>query len=196
MVDDSSSFFGSAPLNSNCKYEEKVNPLNALPPQQAMRMIDCFFCIHPFCYLLNKTLLLQSYWNDNADPLLMSVIYGTTAYYFNLFEGRSLILGETATSKDQRNSFLHYAYHLLEHADPNTTLSQYQAVVILGLFEVQYGFSKKGASLFALTRVLNCQLGVSDPEARAKMSEVEREMLIMAFWASNNCITRGFLECK
>ncbi|KAI9321491.1 hypothetical protein BX666DRAFT_2023620 [Dichotomocladium elegans] len=174
----------------------KVNPLNSLPPQQATRLIECFFSIHPYCHLFSKTLLLQSYWTDTADPFLMSVIYGTTAFFSQLFEGKPVSLWETSVSSSTRNAFLDYAYHLLDKANAEITLSRYQAVVLLSLFEVQYGYAKRGMSLFALSYMLAGRLGIrgGKQERSQKHDDVEEDLLRMTFWASYNATVRGCIE--
>lgn len=188
--DRTTSFFES-PSNQSLV----INPLNSLPPQQAVRLIECFFCIHPFSNLLNKTMLLQSYWTDTADPLLLTVVYGTTIFKSQLLDGKPLELWD-ALNKKRRNPFLDYAHVLLSKASAETTPSKYQAIVLLALFEVTFGFPKRGMSLFGLSYMLAARLGLFDNSMPAGLSDVEKELLLNTFWAAFETTIRGCVECK
>ncbi|CEP12233.1 hypothetical protein [Parasitella parasitica] len=172
-----------------------INPLNSLPPQQAVRLIECFFCIHPFSNLLNKTMLLQSYWTDTADPFLLTVVYGTTIFKSQLLDGKPLELWD-ALNKKKRNPFLDYAYLLLAKASAEATPSKYQAVVLLALFEVTFGFPKRGMSLFGLSYLLAARLGLFDNTLPAGLNSVEKELLLNTFWAAFETTIRGCVELE
>ncbi|KAI8637433.1 hypothetical protein BD408DRAFT_424558 [Parasitella parasitica] len=176
-------------------YSLVINPLNSLPPQQAVRLIECFFCIHPFSNLLSKTMLLQSYWTDTADPLLLSVVYGTTIFKSQLLDGKPLELWD-ALNKKKRNPFLDYAHLLLSKASAETTPSKYQAVVLLALFEVTFGFPKRGMSLFGLSYMLAARLGLFDNTLPAGLNSVEKELLLNTFWAAFETTIRGCVELE
>ncbi|KAG0170794.1 hypothetical protein DFQ30_001982 [Apophysomyces sp. BC1015] len=173
-------------------FPDMVNPLNSLPPQQATRLIECFFSIHPYSVILNKTILLQSYWTDTADPLLLSVVYGTTIYKSQMLEGKPVMLWH-AGIRVNRNAFLDYAHHLLSKMSSEATLSRYQAVVMLGLFELTFGYPKRGMALFSLAYMIASKLGVYDNSIQG-LNEIENEMLLMTFWAAYSCIIRGSIE--
>jgi hypothetical protein len=172
-----------------------INPLNSLPPQQAIRLIECFFCIHPHSILLNKTMLLQSYWTDTTDPLLLSVVYGTTIFKSQLLDGKPLELWD-ALNKKKRNPFLDYAHVILSKATAEATPSRYQAVVLLALFEVTFGFPKRGMALFGLSYMLAARLGLFDNSMPPGLDPVERELLLVTFWSAFECTIRGCVECK
>jgi hypothetical protein len=172
-----------------------INPLNSLPPQQAIRLIECFFCIHPYSILLNKTMLLQSYWTDTADPLLLSVVYGTTIFKSQLLDGKPLELWD-ALNKKKRNPFLDYSHVLLSKATTEATPSRYQAVVLLALFEVTFGFPKRGMALFGLSYMLAARLGLLDNTLAPGLNPVEKELLLVTFWSAFECTIRGCVECK
>ncbi|KAI9498049.1 hypothetical protein BDB00DRAFT_800847 [Zychaea mexicana] len=186
QIDHSKDFFGDAADNA-------VNPLNSLPPQQAMRFIECFFCIHPYSLMFNKTMIMQSYWTDSADPLLMTVIYGTTAYISQLLEGKPVALWETVTTETHRNAFLNYAYVLINKSSAEASLSRYQALILLALFEVTFGYAKRGMSLFALGHMIATRVGLF-LKTRQRMSDVEEESCLMTFWSAYNCTMRGCIE--
>lgn len=188
--DRTTSFF-ETPLNNSLV----INPLNSLPPQQAVRLIECFFCIHPFSNLLNKTMLLQSYWTDTADPLLLTVVYGTTIFKSQLLDGKPLELWD-ALNKKKRNPFLDYAHVLLSKATAETTPSKYQAIVLLALFEVTFGFPKRGMSLFGLSYMLAARLGLFDNTMPPGLNSVEKELLLNTFWAAFETTIRGCVERK
>lgn len=188
--DHTESFFETPSDNSLVS-----NPLNSLPPQQAVRLLDCFFNIHPYSVLFSKTMLLQSYWTDTADPLLLTVIYGTTVYMSQLLDGKPLVLWE-AIEKKARNPFLDYAYILLSKVSAEATPSRYQALVVLALFEVLFGYPKRGMALFALSHMLAAKLGLYDNTLPSGLNPVEKELLSATFWASFNCCIRGCIECK
>ena len=174
---------------------DNINPLNSLPPHQAIRLIECFFCIHPYSCLLNKTMILQSYWTDTTDPLLLAVIYGTTVFKTQLLDGKPLELCDALNLKN-RNIFLDYAYVLLSKATAEVTPNRYQALVLLALFEVPFGFPKRGSSLFGLSYMMATRLGLFDNTMPPGLNPVEKELLLMTFWAAYECTIRGCIECK
>ncbi|KAI9256455.1 hypothetical protein BDA99DRAFT_516425 [Phascolomyces articulosus] len=192
QIDQSKDFFDDSATGGDAA-SATVNPLNSLPPQQAMRFIECFFCIHPYSLMFNKTMILQSYWTDSADPLLMTVIYGTTVYISQLLEGKPVALWETVTSENHRNPFLNYAYVLINKASAEASLSRYQAIILLALFEVTFGFAKRGMSLFALGHMIATRVGLFFKN-RPRMSDIEEEACLMTFWSAYNCTMRGCIE--
>ncbi|RCI00719.1 hypothetical protein CU097_014162 [Rhizopus azygosporus] len=169
------------------------NPLNSLPPHQALRLIDYFFHIHPYSIMINKTMLLQAYWTDTADPILLSVIYGTTLFLSPILEGEQLLLWRKE-NLNNRNPFLDYAHVLLSKASAEATLSRYQAVVLLGLFEITFGYAKKGTSLFALSYMIAEKLGLFNNTLPPGLTPVEKELLLITFWAVFQCTVRGCVE--
>ncbi|KAI7857160.1 hypothetical protein BDC45DRAFT_478924 [Circinella umbellata] len=189
QLDQSKDFFDD-PTNAT---NSTVNPLNSLPPQQAIRFIECFFCIHPYSLMFNKTMIIQSYWTDSADPLLMTVIYGTTVYISQLMEGKPVSLWETVTSENQRNPFLNYAYVLINRSSAEATVSRYQAIILLALFEVTFGYAKRGMSLFALGHMIATRVGLFH-KTRQRMSDIEEEAILMTFWSAYNATMRGCIE--
>ncbi|KAI9487346.1 MAG: hypothetical protein EXX96DRAFT_605316 [Benjaminiella poitrasii] len=189
--DDLTTQFFEHPLNSPLI---NINPLNSLPPQQAIRLIDCFFSIHPYSFILNKTMLLKSYWSDTADPLLLSVVYGTTIFKSQILEGKPLELWDGLYNKKKRNPFLEYAYFLLSKSTGDVTPSKYQAVALLALFEVVFGLPKKGAVLFGTLSLLASKLGLFDKTAFLEVDSVEKELLLVTFWSSFEFSMRGSVE--
>ncbi|KAG0171692.1 hypothetical protein DFQ30_000526 [Apophysomyces sp. BC1015] len=141
-----------------------VNPLNSLPSCTAVRLIECFFRVHPYSVLFNKTLLLQSYWTDTVDPLLLSVVFGTTTYKSQILEGKPVMFWHAGV-RGNRNSFLDYAYYLLSKVSSEATLSRYQAVVLLALFELAFGYPKRGVALFSLSYMIGTKLGVYESKS-------------------------------
>ncbi|EIE78197.1 hypothetical protein RO3G_02901 [Rhizopus delemar RA 99-880] len=188
---------GSDPSNtffdSNSSTLILKNPLNALPPDQAIRLIDCFFLVHPYSIMFNKTILLQAYWTDTADPLLLSVIYGTALFMSQTLDGKPLTVWDR-DNLDKRNPFLEYAHILLSKASSEVTLSRYQAVILLGTFEITFGYAKKGVSLFGLSYMIADQLGLFDHQLPKGLSPIERELLQITFWTFFQCIIRGCVE--
>lgn len=172
-----------------------INPLNSLPPQQAVRLIECFFGIHPYSNLLNKTKLLQAYWTDSASPLLLSVVYGTTIHKSQLLDGKPLELWESLYKK-KRNPFLDYAYFLISKETPDATPEKYQAVVLLALFESTFGYPKRGMTLFGLSFLLGAKLGLYSNELPEGLDPVDQETLLNAYWAAFDSTVRGCVECK
>ncbi|KAF7728174.1 coatomer subunit alpha [Apophysomyces ossiformis] len=170
------------------------NPFNSLLPHAALRLIECFFMIHPYSVLLNKTLLLQSYWTDTADPLLLSVVFGTTIYKSQMLEGQPITFSD-ASSCEKRNPFLNYAYFLLSRMSSEATLSRFQAVVLLALFEQAFGYPKRGMALSSLAYTIGAKLGVykqvSSHSEIQGISELEYELLLMAAWAAYGSTVRS-----
>ncbi|KAI8063900.1 hypothetical protein BC940DRAFT_335627 [Gongronella butleri] len=170
------------------------SPLSTLTTDEAVRLIECFFSISPQCLLLNKTLVLQAFWTDQADPILLAVIYGTTMYFSRLLEGKPVRLWE-ATSRTERNPFLDYAYVMLLRSSSEATFVKYQAVVLLGMFENTYGFPKRGMSLMALGHMLGNKLGIHNGSFQADASsEVEAELANCCYWSSIRNTVRGSVD--
>lgn len=172
-----------------------INPLNSLPPQQALKLIEYFYRVHPYSMLINKTMLLQSYWTDTADHLLLSVIYGTTLFKSVILDNKPLSLWD-GMAKSRRNPFLDYAHLLLTKATTEATLSKFQAIVLLALFEVTFGYPKKGMALFALSFMIAARLGLFDNNIPPGYSPVEKELLMVTFWAAYKCTVRGCVESR
>ncbi|KAI7900419.1 uncharacterized protein BX663DRAFT_517497 [Cokeromyces recurvatus] len=193
--DPTTSFF--EPSLYNCYLHSINNPLNSLPPQQAINLIECFFSIDPYSIIVNKTILLQSYWTDTADPLLLSVIYGTSLYKSQILDGKPLEFWNGLYKKD-RNPFLEYAYYLLSKNSAEAALSSYQAIVLLALFEVNFGFPKRGTTLIAISYSIASKLGLSFDSNTTTLSTnlnpVEKELLLVTFWSAFEHTIRGSVE--
>ncbi|CAO3630904.1 unnamed protein product [Mucor hiemalis] len=140
-------------------------------------------------------MLLQSYWTDKTDPLLLTVVYGTTIFKSQLLDGKPLELWD-ALNKKKRNPFLDYAHVLLSKATPEATPSRYQAIVLLALFEVTFGFPKRGMSLFGLSFMFAARLGLFDNTMPPGLSEVEKELLLVTFWSAFEYTIRGCVELE
>jgi hypothetical protein len=171
------------------------NPLLSLPPDEALRLIDCFFELDPYSVVLNKTVILQKYWSDTADPLIMSVIYGTALPKLPLKENQPIELW-SAWDKKNSNPFLQYAYILLLNTNTQVTSSVYIATCLLALFEGCFGFPKRALALFSVVITMGARLGLSDKAYLASLDPLERESIIMSFWVTYKASVTGCLECK
>ncbi|KAI8369155.1 hypothetical protein EDC96DRAFT_504089 [Choanephora cucurbitarum] len=191
LIHDYSEVFFDTPVDNSLV----MNPLNSLSPQHAVRLIENFFAIHHYSFILNKTLLLQSFWTDTADPLLLSVIYGTTIFMSQLLDGKPLELWDALNGK-KRNPFLNYAHILLSKVSAEVTPSRYQAVVLLALFEVMFGFPKKGTALFGVSFLIAARLGILDNTMPQGLTEIEKELLLSTFWSAFQCTMRGSVEME
>ncbi|KAI8339344.1 hypothetical protein BC941DRAFT_372316 [Chlamydoabsidia padenii] len=169
------------------------NPLSTLAPQQAVQLIEAFFCISPHSLLLNKSLLLQGYWTDVVDPLLLCVVYGTTMYFSKLLDGRPVGLWEAVT-RDTRNPFLDYAYALIQKSSSEVTLAKYQAVALLGLFESVFGHVKRGMANSGLAYKIGTDLGVSTGTYQVKSNKIQAELANVTFWSLFNSSIRGGVD--
>ncbi|CAO3677133.1 unnamed protein product [Rhizopus stolonifer] len=178
-------------FDSNAHQPVLSNPINSLPSHQALCLIDTFFHIHPHSFMLSKSELLKAYWSDTTDPLLLSVIYGSALFMSRVIDGQSLNLFETH-NLEVRNPFLDYAHQLLSQLPEEITLSRYQAVVLLGMFEAMYGYSKKGISLFILSYMMVEKLGLFDPTV--SQTPLQKELLGITFWSVFQCTARGYVE--
>jgi hypothetical protein len=177
-----------------------VDPLKSLPTEQGLELIDYFFCLNPHSIIINKTMLIESYWADTVDPLLLSIIYGTTIYISSLLKNEPLKRWG-ACNKSERNLFLNYAHTLLQQGSnpsPKVTLGQFQAVVILATFESIFGYPKKGTTLLGYAYMMATDLGVfsGDDSQIASPSKIERELLRLTFWSAFQSTIRGCIECK
>lgn len=168
------------------------NPLKQVSHDEAMEHIECFFALHPFSILFNKTMLLQSYWTDRIEPLLLCVIYGTAMYFRQMVVGRPLMLWET-TMRGRRNVFLDHAYVILSKLSAEATVSRYQSLILLGLLEGVFGYVRRSMALFVLAHIMAIKLGVFSGETQ-DLSPVERECLRMTFWAAYITNVRGCMD--
>ncbi|KAI9279264.1 hypothetical protein BY458DRAFT_431934 [Sporodiniella umbellata] len=184
--DPSASFF------DGCDQAMVINsPLNSLPSHQALQLIDTFFLIHPASLCVSKSSLLQSYWEDTTDPLLLSVIYGTTLFMSRVMEGHPLDIW-TSHNLETRNPFLEHAHRLLASAPAEATLSRYQAIVLLALFESMYGYFKKGVTLIIVSYDVAEKSGLFD--GTVALSSLERELLGITYWTAFHCTCRAYVE--
>ncbi|RCH83986.1 hypothetical protein CU097_005386 [Rhizopus azygosporus] len=160
-----------------------------------MKLIHFFFQSNPHCILINKTRLLERYWKDSAEPLLLSVIYGTTiSVGQHILEGKPFTLHQ-CTAK--RNPFLDYAYILYEqvYASRQISLGNYQAIVLLSLYEISLGYSKHGMTMLSLSYMIAAELGVFDDQGMcASMDLIDREQLVTTYWTAFSATSHGCLE--
>ncbi|ORZ22104.1 hypothetical protein BCR42DRAFT_344709 [Absidia repens] len=166
------------------------NPLSLLSSYQSIRLIEAFFRINPHCILLNKTIILQGYWIENIDPLLLCVIYGTTTYLSKLLDGQPVGLWDAVT-RDIRNPFLEYAYCLVQKSSSKVSLAKFQAMVILGLFESLFGFPRRSMANIGLAFLICKDLGVADGSFQAKSNSIQTELANTAFWTLYNTSIHG-----
>ncbi|CAO3595706.1 unnamed protein product [Absidia cylindrospora] len=170
-----------------------ISPLSTLSPHQAVYLINMFFTVNPNSIILNQTLILQGYWTDSIDPLLLCVIYGTTTYMQKMVNGQPLGLWEAA---DQmlRNPFLEYAYILLQKSSSEISLEKYQAVVLLGCFEVVFGFPKRGLVTLGLGFMIGINLGIWDGTFQEESNDIRAELATYTFWCTFNSACRGVVD--
>ncbi|KAI8883142.1 hypothetical protein K501DRAFT_333567 [Backusella circina FSU 941] len=171
------------------------NPLISLPPDEAIKLIDCFFELDPCSIVLNKTVILKKYWSDTADPLIMSVIYGSALAKLPLKENQPLELW-SAWDKKNSNPFLQYAYTLLLNTNTQVTPNVYIATCLLAVFEGCFGFLKRALALFSVIITMGARLGLSNKAYLAGLDPLERESLIMAFWITFKSSVTGCLELE
>jgi hypothetical protein len=207
-------FFNSH--NNISSHQPPISPLKSIPTDQAVKLIDYFFQTHPYNILLNKTKLLKDYWNDSVEPLLLCVIYGVATYSCQQTMGTGKIWDT------DRNPFLNHAYVLMEEfflkRDKNSvspsSLGNYQASVILGIFEVLFGLPKHGMTIISLSYMMAADLGIfchsaritdgvlinvdkqAGPKSIHALDPVDRELLINTYWSALRCTAYGCLECK
>ncbi|KAI8883143.1 hypothetical protein K501DRAFT_333568 [Backusella circina FSU 941] len=197
-LDDTNSFFDLfSPVS--------VDPLKSLPTEQGLELIEYFFCLNPQSIIINKTMLIESYWADTLDPLLLSVIYGTAIYTSSLLKNEPLKRWG-ASNKSERNLFLNYAHTLLQTQEqqpsfdtsPKEALSRFQAIVLLATFEALFGYPKKGVSLLGFAYMMATDLGVfsGDEGPTSSASKIDKELLRMTFWSAYQGTIRGCIELE
>ncbi|KAF7724751.1 hypothetical protein EC973_000779 [Apophysomyces ossiformis] len=167
-----------------------TDPLQSLPPEEALRLIDIFFDAYPYSVMLNKTLLLRQYWDDTIDPALLSTIFGIALYVSRLGGQSPTFWG--AMTASCRNPFLDHAHILLQDATAEATLGKYQGIVLLSAFESIYGLAKRGISLLALSYMLASQLGILDN--RFHGDPIEQEIVSWTFWSAYVMTIYGCVE--
>ncbi|ORZ22078.1 hypothetical protein BCR42DRAFT_162199 [Absidia repens] len=170
-----------------------INPLSTLSPHKAVYLIDTFFTVNPNSILLNQTLILQGYWTDSIDPLLLCVILGTSTYMEKMTKGQPLGLWE-ASDQMIRNPFLEYAYILVQKSSSEVSLEKYQAVVLLGLFEMVFGFPKRGIVNLGLAFMIGINLGIWDGSFQEKSNDITSELALYSFWSTFNSTCRGVVD--
>ncbi|CAO3600030.1 unnamed protein product [Absidia cylindrospora] len=173
-------------------HHNSSDPLRSLPSEQAINLINDFFLVHPHSILINRAKLMKDYWADTANPLLLSVIYGTTQCFSQLLQGIPVFLWGSGT-ENNRNPFLTYAHSLLETLPTSPSTSDYQASVMLALFEIVWGYPKMGMSLLATTYLMGTQLGLWDNSFKAT-DAIEEELVNMTFWSVFRATTHGCIE--
>ncbi|GAN10250.1 hypothetical protein MAM1_0334d09788 [Mucor ambiguus] len=203
-------------FNTNNQYNLS-SPLRSIPTEQAMQLINYFFQLHPYHILLNKTKLLQDYWNDSVEPLLLCAIYGISIYTCQqIVKGGSYKLWDM-----QRNPFLNYAYVLMERffkqrnlrgIKSPSSLGNYQAAVILGIFETMFGLPKHGMTIISLSYMMAADLGIFSRDVNVTdglidrdhvMHEsgqqniedydpIDKEQLITTYWAALRSTAYGY----
>ncbi|KAL9552802.1 hypothetical protein MBANPS3_003596 [Mucor bainieri] len=205
-------------FNTNNQYNLS-SPLKSIPPEQAIQLINYFFQLHPYHILLNKTKLLQDYWNDSVEPLLLCAIYGISIYTCQqTVKGGAYRLWDM-----QRNPFLNYAYVLMERffkqrnlkgTKSPSSLGNYQAAVILGIFETLFGLPKHGMTIISLSYMMAADLGIFSSNIKVTDGVIDRdhvmhesghrniedydpidkEQLITTYWAALRSTAYGCIE--
>lgn len=173
-----------------------ATPLNSVPTEEATRLFHCFFQFNPHCILLNKTRLLESYWNDSIEPLLLSVVYGI-AVSLDQQDVADEKLYAFSLRKNKRNPFLDYAYTLLEYICSNqvVSLGNYQAIVLLSIYEIKFGLAKHGMTMLSLSYMMAAELGIFDNNDRfCSMDLIDSEQLVSCYWAAFRFTSHGCLE--
>ncbi|CAO3636306.1 unnamed protein product [Cunninghamella echinulata] len=171
----------------------RQNPMANLSSEKAVELIELFFTIHPHSIVLNKTLLLQGYWTEAIDPILLCVVFGTATYFSRLLEGKHVGVWH-AVNHEIRNPFLDYAYFLLYKATSEATLSKYQALTLLGLFESTFGYPKRGVTTLGLAALVGKKIGILDGSYEKQFSELENELISISVWLTINCNVRGAID--
>lgn len=191
--------------DNRCNTVSNPSPMDSIPTDQSIQLIDHFFQSHAHCLLLNKTKVLTDFWNDSIEPLLLCVIYGIAIYNNQqALEAKAYKLWTA-----NRNPFLNYAYILLkklflcrdQQKSSPSTLGNYQATVLLGMFESLYGFPKHGMTILSLSYMMASDLGVfksddSNHYGEKTMDPIDRELLAKTYWAALRCTAYGCVECK
>ncbi|KAI8640472.1 hypothetical protein BD408DRAFT_239983 [Parasitella parasitica] len=205
-------------FNTNSQYSNS-SPLNSIPTEQAVQLINYFFQLHPYHILLNKTKLLQTYWDDSIEPLLLCTIYGISIYTCQQTVGG----GAYKLWDMQRNPFLNYAYVLMERffkqrdvrgTKSPSSLGNYQASVILGIFETLFGLPKHGMTIISLSYMMAADLGIFSNNVKITdgvidsdhvshesghrdiedYDPIDREQLVTTYWAALRSTAYGCIE--
>jgi Fungal Zn(2)-Cys(6) binuclear cluster domain len=176
----------------------RQNPLKSLTAHQALQYTDVFFSVHPWApFIINRTQVLQEYFTDECDPLLLSVIFGIAKYFAKqMSEG---VVFSTVVRRGDRNEFLNYAHSILAETSAKTTVAKFQAVALLSYFEITYGQSKKGTTLTALSYVMLGKLAQTvdfKDKHLAGLGSLQRELVRNAWWCIYNNTVTGTIECK
>ncbi|KAI9282522.1 hypothetical protein BC943DRAFT_328968 [Umbelopsis sp. AD052] len=174
----------------------RQSPLKSLTPHQALQYTDVFFSVHPWApFILNRTQILQEYFTDEGDPLLLSVIFGIAKYFAKqMSEG---VVFSTVVRRGDRNEFLNYAHSILSETSAKTTVAKFQAVALLSYFEITYGHPKKGTTLTALSYVMLGKLAQTvnfRDKHLAGLGSLQRELVRNAWWCIYNNTVTGTIE--
>ncbi|RUS21896.1 hypothetical protein BC937DRAFT_91147 [Endogone sp. FLAS-F59071] len=161
------------------------NPIKALSAQQALQLIDCFFYLHPFSIILNKTLVLQQFWTDTGDPLLYSAMFASASSLSNI-----PVFGKDKLNARPGEVFLAHAYSIITSNYSTYTLSKLQAFIILAWHENTIDNGKKGTSLMAMAWNTIAKMGIRNQDStieteaskHAGLHPLERELRNNCFW--------------
>ncbi|KAG1139086.1 hypothetical protein G6F37_008854 [Rhizopus arrhizus] len=75
------------------------------------------------------------------------------------------------------------------------SLGNYQAIVILSLYEIKFGLAKHGMTMLSLSYMMATELGVFDAnEIFRSMDLIDRELLVTTYWAAFRTTSYGCLE--
>jgi hypothetical protein len=201
LRNDSSNRFFERPRGNTFTDTVRSSPLKSLNVQQALQLIDMFFTVHPWApFVLNRTQILQQYFTESSDPLLLAVIFGISKYFAKQMTDGGV--SAAAVHRGDTNEFLNYAHSVLEETSSKATVPKVQAVVLFSYFETIYGQAKKGTTLIALSYIMLNQLSLNDdlnykhPNNIAGLGSLQIELLRNCWWCVYSNTVTGTIECK
>ncbi|KAI9474214.1 MAG: hypothetical protein EXX96DRAFT_529388 [Benjaminiella poitrasii] len=204
------------PFFSNSSHNTKQSsssPLDLIPTDQAIQLIHYFFQLFPYHIVLNKTKLLEDYSNHSAEPLLLSVVYGIALHCYYC-QNQHTNTGQyrfhsSSNDGNSSNPFLAHAYRLMEHffdtlhrsksvLSAPSLASNYQAIVILGVFESLFGMAKRGMTIISLSYIVAVELGIfqSHVDLLTCLDPIDRELVITTYWTALSSTAYGCIDSK
>ncbi|KAJ2955559.1 hypothetical protein NQZ79_g8449 [Umbelopsis isabellina] len=196
---DRSDRFFDKPGSSTYTETVRPSPLKSLSVQQALQLIDMFFTVHPWApFVLNRTQILQQYFTESSDPLLLAVMFGIAKFFAKQMKDGGVTAA--AVQRGDTNEFLNYAHSVLEETSAKATVPKVQAVVLLSYFELIYGQAKRGTTLIALSYIMLNQLSLNDdfnykhPHSIAGLGSLQIELLRNCWWCVYSNTVTGTIE--
>ncbi|KAL1914647.1 uncharacterized protein VTP21DRAFT_8058 [Calcarisporiella thermophila] len=167
------------------------NPLESIPYDQGVLLINQWFHISMFPTMLNRTLMLENYREKRYDPLLYSVVFGMVLER----------IGNPVYNQTKRGTpgsvFFEYAMSLLERETPEPSLTKLQGMMLLSSHMTDSFRGKKSITLSALISKMMLDLQIHEQDTDGfdqPLDPVERELRNNIWWVMRASFLWGYFN--